>query len=250
MNVVVFDTETTSLEKPFCYNIGYAICEMGENVCNILVKKDFVVEQIWHNPELFATAYYAEKRPIYVSRMRARQTKMSKYGYICQEMIRDFANYNVKYAFAFNSDFDEKVFNFNCDWYKCNNPFDNIPIKDIRAFAHKYLVNSNYFDFCELNGLFTDSGNYSTTAEAMFRYVHNDLDFTEEHTALADSIIEADILAACVNVGASFEEELKAKRSIERRVPQTLTVITKDGDYEFNCCGYTVYKSKNTIKLK
>lgn len=25
MNYVVFDTETTSLDKPFCYNIGYSI---------------------------------------------------------------------------------------------------------------------------------------------------------------------------------------------------------------------------------
>ena len=25
MNIVVFDTETTSVEKPFCYNIGYVI---------------------------------------------------------------------------------------------------------------------------------------------------------------------------------------------------------------------------------
>ena len=23
MNIMVFDTETTNLEKPFCYNIGY-----------------------------------------------------------------------------------------------------------------------------------------------------------------------------------------------------------------------------------
>ena len=25
MNILVFDTETISVDKPFCYNIGYAI---------------------------------------------------------------------------------------------------------------------------------------------------------------------------------------------------------------------------------
>ena len=60
MNYVVFDTETTSLNKPFTYNIGYIILNEGGSV---LVKKDFVVEQIWHNLPLFSTAYYSEKRP-------------------------------------------------------------------------------------------------------------------------------------------------------------------------------------------
>ena len=43
MNIVVFDTETVSLEKPFCYNIGYVIVdtESGKR----LVRRDYVVEQ-------------------------------------------------------------------------------------------------------------------------------------------------------------------------------------------------------------
>ena len=172
MNIVIFDTETISLEKPFCYNIGYVI----ENIDDIhrtrtLVKKDFVVEQIWHNLPLFSTAYYANKKPIYINRMRQRKTIMNKFGYICQEMIKDFQKYDIHYAFAFNSPFDEKVFNFNCDWFKCNNPFDNIEIKDIRGFAHYFIVNDAYKKFCEQDNLFTDSGNYSTTAETFYKYI-------------------------------------------------------------------------------
>ena len=71
MNIVVFDTETIGLNKPWVYNIGYVIydTETGE----ILVAKDFVVEQIWHIEPLFETAYYADKRPLYVSRMRGKK---------------------------------------------------------------------------------------------------------------------------------------------------------------------------------
>ena len=124
MRIAIFDTETTNLERPFCYNIGYVIfdTETGEN----LVEKDFVVEQVWHNIPLFSSAYYADKRPIYVDRMRARKTFLKKYGHITQEMCRDFKNFDVVGAYAYNSPFDEKVFNFNCDWYKCINPFEII----------------------------------------------------------------------------------------------------------------------------
>ena len=57
MNIMVFDTETTNLEKPFCYNIGYVIMDTESR--EVRAKRDFVVEQVWHNPMLFTTAYYA-----------------------------------------------------------------------------------------------------------------------------------------------------------------------------------------------
>ena len=105
MNIVIFDTETTSLDKPFCYNIGYIIinAETSERV----LAHDFVCEQVWHNPMLFTTAYYADKRDIYIKAMRLRKTKMDKFGYVCQQMIRDFKNYEVHSAYAYNSSFDE-----------------------------------------------------------------------------------------------------------------------------------------------
>lgn len=247
-NILIFDTETTGLIKPFNYNTGYIIVNTTTGV--ILEKKDFVTEQVWHNLPLFSTAYYAEKRPLYISRMKGKKTKMAKYGYICQELIRDIKKYNINIAFAFNSDFDERVFNFNCDWFKCINPFDNVEIKDIRGFAHKYIVNENYKRFCNKYELFTDSGNYSTTAENVFRYITQNIDFTEEHTALSDSLIEWEILKYCLYKGGKVEENLKAKKSIEREKEKTLTVIGKEKKYTFKCKGYTVYKSKDTIKLK
>lgn len=250
MNIAIFDTETTSLDKPFCYNIGYLIVDTENH--DILVKRDYVVEQVWHNPMLFITAYYADKRDIYIKRMRAKTVKMEKYGYICQQMIRDFKQFDVAGAYAYNSGFDERVFNFNCDWFKCNNPFDNVPIFDIRGYAHQFIVNDDFKRFCDTYEYYTDNGNYSTTAETLYRFITNNIDFEEEHTALCDSIIETEILLDSISQGAEYNTNYTVLKSIPRRVKKTLTVKDAEKNIvaEFECYGYTVYKSRNNIQLK
>ena len=249
MNICVFDTETTSLDKPFCYNIGYVIIDSDN--WETLVRRSYVVEQVWHNLPLFSTAYYASKRPLYVAAMRARNTIMDKFGYICRQMSRDFLQYNVDTAFAYNSPFDEKVFEFNCDWFKCNNPFDTVNIKDIRGFAHCFLVDDAFKLFCEENELFTETGNYSTTAETMYKYTSQNLEFVEDHTALEDSIIEAEILRACIENGADLNRNYAAFRSIERPQEKTLQVRTAEQtDYFFKYTKIRINKDKTKITLQ
>lgn len=250
MKIVVFDTETIGLDKPFCYNIGYVIIDTDDH-WKVLLKKSYVVEQIWHNLALFSTAYYAEKRNIYVNEMRTRKTIMNKFGYICQQMIRDFKKYEVEKGFAYNSSFDEKVFEFNCDWFKCNNPFDNIPISDIRGFVHYFVVNDSYKEYCEEYKLFTETGNYSTTAETVYKYLCDDDSFIESHTALEDSIIESKILEECELYGADMNDDFTAMRSIERRVEKTLIVKTRDlEEYVFNYEKIRINKDKTKIILR
>lgn len=244
MNVVVFDTETTNLEKPFCYNIGYVIADTETR--QVLLRRDYVVEQVWHNPMLFTTAYYADKREIYVNRMKARKVIMDKYGYITQTMIRDFKAFDVQIAFAYNSPFDTKVFNYNCEWFKCNNPFDNIPIHDIRGFVHKFLAfTTEYQTFCDMHEYFTESGNYSTTAETVYRYISDNIDFNEEHTALADSEIELEILLHCLDLGADVNEIYKTYSSIPRKVNKTLTIELDNKEIKFEYLSRRNYKDSN-----
>ena len=228
MNIIVFDTETINLDKPFIYNIGYVI--YNTDTAEILLKKDYVVEQVWHNPMLFVTAYYANKKDIYISRMRKHSCVMDKFGYITQRMYRDIKEYDVQHAFAYNSPFDVRAFEWNCDWFKCINPLDTVQVHDIRGQVHKkFAFTKAYQDFCDEHSLYSDSGNYSTTAETAYKFVTKTTDFVEEHTALADSLIELEILVACVNGGEDWTADYTVYKSIAKTQLREFEVIDNDG---------------------
>ena len=249
MNIMVFDTETTNLEKPFCYNIGYVIFDTERR--EVIVKRDFVVEQVWHNSMLFTTAYYADKREIYVGRMKARKCLMDKFGYITQKMYRDIVDFEITDAYAYNSPFDVKVFAYNCEWFKCINPFDNVAIHDIRGYVHKCIAwKEDYQAFCNEHNEFTESGNYSTTAESVFRFLSNDTEWNEEHTALADSEIECAILCECIERGCEWNKDYKVYRSITKNEVKQFEVIDCEGkSYLFDYTSKRHFNNDNGLRF-
>lgn len=209
--IIVFDTETISLDKPFMYNLGWVV--MNKATGEIVSRKDFVIERVWHNIELMNTAYYKDKRPLYIKRMRSRQVKMLSLAQTMRELRKDLRAYGVEVAYAFNSCFDERVFDYNCDFYKINNPLEVIEIRDIRKVfmatdsefePYKLWINS--LEEANRAKFLTAKGNYKTTAECVYAYYTKNLNYQEEHTALADSEIEAYILSVvCARVGGVID---------------------------------------------
>ena len=226
---IVLDTETTGLDKPFCYDCSWVIMDMdnGELVdcqCN-------VVEQVWHNLPLFESAYYKEKRQKYVEMMRKHDALMDKWGYIMRKLKQDIKKYEITAVYAYNSTFDDKVIRYNCEWFHCNNPLDNIPIYDIWGYASQFITNGlGYRLFCENNQRFTDTGNYKGSAEVVYQYIKVNPDFIEEHMGLFDSEIEAEILWYCVNeYGATWSTEYDVNKILPRSVSKPFT-IKVDGE--------------------
>ena len=257
MNILVFDTETTSLNKPFCYNLGYVIYDTDRDM--IVLKRDFVVEQVWHNRPLFESAYYADKRPQYVQGMRAHKIIMDKYGYIQRQMARDIRENNVEGAYAFNSPFDDRVFEFNAEYYHCNNALDNVPVFDIRGYAVNYLMDDKYRDYCDRNAdvtngsdrkFVTESDGYKTTAESFYCFLHDDIEFNEAHTALSDSEIELEVLKACIEKGAMWNDNLPTAKSYPRGTIKPFKVKHK-GEIvlEGECSKVATRKTKNGISI-
>lgn len=221
---IVLDTETTSLDKPFCYDISWIIMDTdtGEHIDF----KAFVVEQVWHNLPLFESAYYKEKRQKYVEMMRKHDAIMDKWGYIMRALKQDIRKYDITEVYAYNSDFDDKVITYNCDWFKCNNPLENINVFDIWGYASQFITNErDYKRFCEEHERFTDTGNYKGSAEVVYQYITMNPKFIEEHMGLFDSEIEADILWFCVNnYNAKWATEYKVNKILNRPIMRPFTI--------------------------
>lgn len=251
-NVLVFDTETIGVDKKFCYNVGYVVVNIDDNNdFHIIDKKEFMTKQVWYNKMLYSTAYYAQKKPIYTQRIREKKIRVLPFEEIINEILTDIEKYNINYAFAYNSNFDEQVFAFMSDWFKTINPFEEINIYDIRTYFVNCVDNNKiFYKFCEDNKRFTESGNYSTTAETAYQYITGIYNFEEEHTALSDSIIETEILEYCTHVGIDIFSPMKAKKSLPRLEPITLTINYKGEKITMDCYKYTVYRKRNVIKIE
>ena len=252
MNILVFDTETIGVEKCYCYNLGYRIVDLDAH--KVLCEKDFVIKQVWENKMLFATAYYNEKKSLYVSALRGKRARIINYGYAMREMIKDIQKFDVENAFAYNSNFDTKVFDFNCDWYKCSNALDYVRVYDIWGFTSELIASGmakDYVDFCVKNGFISEANNLKNNADTWGKFLAG-LSFEEQHTALADSQIESDILCYCLKYLPIADYKVRKCISAPVENKKTLSIIDSEtGEvlFAYNYTNKVDYKSKGEIYL-
>ncbi len=100
------------------------------------------------------------------------------------------ASNNVGCACAHNSGFDfNKTFVAEC--------IEGMEFIDTwQAFFETIGKYTKYNKFCCENGFVTKNGNIQMTAEVCYRFISGNIEFVEEHTALADCEIEMEILRA------------------------------------------------------
>ena len=245
----VFDCETASLPfsdeiaqgdperkkriaiaKPLIYDAGWTICDRAGNIHE---RKQFLIAETFSVPAVFNTAYYAEKRPIYLEMLKRGETTIKPWNEVMEIFIADMEK--VDAIGAFNSMFDFKKavpfselyirMLYSPDYYKweelqresCrriafekpsnerNPDFDPdhflfrgrlYDLFDLWGLATTHLLNNaTYKNKCLEHGMLTNSGTFfKTSAESSYRYLQNKYDFDEAHTALDDAIIESYIL--------------------------------------------------------
>lgn len=204
MNRIILDTEFVNLQKSFIYNLGYVVAnENGD----ILKKRDFVIEQIWHNRELFATSYYYNKRNIYISKMRGKRMNLVKWGECVRIMLKDIKDFNINELWAYNVRADYNAINFMVEWYKTRNPLEKVNCYDIWDLTKEiFLKNDDYKKFCVMYNFITTKGFFKCTAETCYAFITNNPNYAEEHTALSDSIIETTILYNTIDKVENYKE--------------------------------------------
>lgn len=200
---VVLDTETApeaSFNKndmantSLVYDFGYTITD-GENV---LCERSFVIAETFFNNELMDSAYYANKKPMYMAGL-GTDWQVVSFIVAWQTFKADCAAYGVRDVYAYNARFDRDVLNHTIRHY--SNGFVRfffpykMRVKDIWTMAGDTVcATKKYVKWCITNGYVNPTGNPKTSAEAVYRYLANDNEFVEAHTALNDAQIEAFIL--------------------------------------------------------
>jgi len=195
---LIIDTETGGdLARPCIYDFGYVIINRkGER----LQEFHSCVKEVITNPALMMNAFYAKKIfSYYLPRLSNGEMQINSWESIREQLRTDIKNFNVKTICAYNAKFDfraikttNKLLGFG--------QFFNAPIKTLclwEAACELIMSNRNYKQTAINLGWVTAKGNIRTSAEMAYRYIANDFDFIESHTALEDARIESIILEAC-----------------------------------------------------
>ena len=218
-----------AIARPLIYDIGWILMYRDGTVA---VKRQFLVAEIFSVPNVFKTAYYKEKRPIYLEMLAKGEIEIKTWNEIMEIFLEDMAK--ADYIGAFNSMFDfKKAIPFtelyikklySADYQAWENSQKNLckriaagsnkknphfdgehfsfrgeecELFDIWGMACKHLLNRvGYKKMCLDYGMLTNSGEYfKSSAESAYRYLKSYFDFEEAHTALADAEIEGQILS-------------------------------------------------------
>lgn len=215
-----------SIAKPLIYDLGWTIVDKKGNIYK---KKSFLISEIFSVPSVFNTAYYAEKRPLYIDQLNGGAIDLVTWQVATAELEHDLAlvegvgaynaMFDFKKAIPFTELYINQLYGKNFyDWERyqnticydiangnrreSNQEFDPETFRfrgkaynlfDVWGLTCKHLINNdNYKRMCMENGWQTASGKYfKTSAEVTFRFCADEMDFEEAHTALADAIIES-----------------------------------------------------------
>lgn len=209
---LTIDTETAnSLEEPMMYDLGGAIHDKHGNVYETF---SYVIYDVFcADRQLFDTAYYAEKRPIYEKDIaEGRRTIVSIYT--AKKKVKELCDkYNVKAIIAHNARFDYRSTNCTLRYVtKSKNRYFlpyNIPIWDTLKMAQDTICKQpTYIKWCRDNDFCMKNGKPRATAEILYKYITMNTEFAESHTGLEDVLIEKEIFKKCMAQHKKMRKEL------------------------------------------
>ena len=197
---IVLDTETTnSIDDPIVYDIGWAVVDKTGKVYQTY---SFVVADVFLDKQLMESAYFKEKIPTYWEQIKSGERILARFYNIRKIFVDCAKAYNVTKFFAHNMRFDYRSVNLTQRFLTSSKfryffPY-GAEICDTLKMARQVLKdNVDYDNFCWDNHYLTARNCKRYTAEIIYRFITNDLQFEEEHTGLADVLIEKEILRFC-----------------------------------------------------
>lgn len=87
--------------KPLIYDIGWILTDRDGKIYQ---KREFLISEIFSVPAIFGTAYYADKKPIYLKKLKDKKTQLMSWDCVMDILIEDMNKSSV--VTAYNAMFD------------------------------------------------------------------------------------------------------------------------------------------------
>lgn len=222
-----------AITKPLIYDLGWKIVDRNGNVYN---RMNFLISEIFSVPAIFDTAYYAEKRPLYLEKLQKGEITLTDWQTamvafeedlaVCEAVGAYNSMFDYKKAIPFTELYITQLYSPNfhewlnwqeqsCEWLASGGKatgktaFEETifrfrgkvyPLFDLWGLSCEHILNCDaYKQMCIDNNWQTASGKYfKTSAETAYRFLSGNLTFDESHTAIDDCDIESELFAEIV----------------------------------------------------
>jgi hypothetical protein len=254
MNIIIFDTETIGKVSQDLLNVGYKIIDLNIQTGDgkVLCERDYLVRALIDNEVYCINDDFVgiKKYMMYKGLLADGKIIKRNLKQIYTTLLNDIKKHQVLFGYAYNCNFDLDKFKRHCPDGVVN-PFDTIPVFDIWDYAANLICQTeDYKEWALANNQITQTEKYiSTSVEAVARYLYNNLEFVEDHTALSDVQHETEILIECVKRGADITRPMKSNHFIKTEKVLTETIVVDGVETEikyknkYSRNGKTYYKS-------
>lgn len=215
--IMMIDTETTnSLDDPVVYDVGFQVFDLEGNTYESC---SMINTEVFNDPNLMSTAYYAEKIPRYMEQVLTGKSVMIPWKSIKTVVKDSIIRNDCKIVCAHNARFDCKSLNLTQRYITTSKWRYFLPYGvewwDTLRMAREVLKqDDNYRQFCLDNGYVTSRNVSKYTAEVIYRYISGENEFIESHTGLEDVKIEKEIFLYCIKQNPEIDGRLWRPKDI------------------------------------
>lgn len=185
--VILMDVETRGYQRDV-YDIAWVIATKHgiDSFQNFLVAETFSFEQ---------APFFNEPQLKMYSKIVKNTATIPWYD-ILMNLWNDIRNSGINEIIAYNCSFDLSAINATNTIIRGKDCklFDNMQKTDLyTVFCNSVRVRKDYERFCRRNGYFTPKGFLKTSAEIAIRFIKDNTDYVECHSALSDVFDEFEI---------------------------------------------------------
>lgn len=198
---IILDTETTNdIDCPLVYDFGFSVIDENGKA---YASYSFVNADIFCDDEMMANAYFAEKIPQYWEDIKSGNRVLKSFRSIERIFRRVCREWQVDTFVAHNARFDYLALQTTKRYITTSKerfffPYGSKFVDTLKLSREVFGKNETYRNFCVTNNYVTNYGQNRYTAEVIYRFLTNCNDFVEEHTGLADCMIEKEIFRYCL----------------------------------------------------